>query len=373
MKNRAVFLDRDGTLIEEVGYAARPEQIRIQPGAARALARMADAGYKLVVVTNQSGIARGLLTEDDLNVFHKHLDEQLELLGARVDVYYSCPHLPDPSQAVRQDLAIDCDCRKPKPGLLLQAAQDMDIDLRASWTVGDAWRDIQAGQAAGTRTIKVPADAAHDAPRPVETPPPTAEVADLEEAADVILDAGEAPHLVPGEHTGGDKPQLASGTGVPLPVRAVPSEKNTGGQAASATPAPAADVPSQSAPPPAAACARCGVAVTAEQVLSGEAARRDGLLLCPDCIGHLPTGGESLSGSTADLLQELVAEVRRIGRTRHSGAMTFLRMVAYVLQAGVLFCALGLGLFAGDRTLYIQVAILLQLAVVALLLFERTS
>ena len=144
MANRAVFLDRDGTLIEEVGYATRPEQIRILGGVARALARLAGAGYKLVVVTNQSGIARGLLTEDDLNRFHQALDDHLGLLAARVDVYYTCPHHPDPAEAVRPELAVDCQCRKPRPGLILQAARDLGLDLAESWLVGDTWRDIEA-------------------------------------------------------------------------------------------------------------------------------------------------------------------------------------------------------------------------------------
>jgi D-glycero-D-manno-heptose 1,7-bisphosphate phosphatase len=185
--NSAIFLDRDGTLIEDVGYPSRPEHIRILAGVARALVRLAGAGYKLVVVTNQSGIARGILTEDDLNRFHQALDEQLELLGARLDAYYSCPHHPDPAAAVRADLAVECDCRKPRPGLILQAAQDIQIDLAASWTVGDKWRDIACGQAAGTRTIKLPSAATGDDPRPLHVEPPTAEVADLDGAAMFIL------------------------------------------------------------------------------------------------------------------------------------------------------------------------------------------
>ncbi len=383
MTNRAVFLDRDGTLIEEVGYAVRPEQIRILRGVARALARLAEARYKLVVVTNQSGIARGLLTEQDLNLFHQRLDEQLELLGARVDVYYTCPHHPDPSEAKRPELAVDCDCRKPKPGLLLQAAQDLDIDLKASWMVGDMWRDIQAGQAAGVRTIKMPADAQHEEPRPADTPPPTAEVADLEEAADVILDAED---LSPPPPPPAEKP---------APVEALPTEVSPApappevppvhhAEQAAEAPAPqvhriqvdeaAPEEPEERPAPPeaVASCARCGGPVMAAQVLSGEAARHDGHLLCPDCLGHLPTGGESPE-SSAEVLKELLVEVRRLSRTRHTGGLSLLRLMAYVAQAGAVFCGLGLSLFTNDRTFYIQVAILLQLVVVALLLFERNS
>ena len=141
MARRAVFLDRDGTLIEDVGYPTRPEQIRILGGVARALARLSAAGYALVVVTNQSAIARGLMSEDDLNHFHDALDEQLGLLGAHVDAYYTCPHLPGAADAGRPDLAVECDCRKPRPGLLRRAAADMDLDLAASWLASstDCW------------------------------------------------------------------------------------------------------------------------------------------------------------------------------------------------------------------------------------------
>ena len=202
MGQPAVFLDRDGTLIEEIGYPTRPQQIRILGGVARGLARLAEAGCKRIVVTNQSGIARGLMTEDDLDRFHEALDEQLDLLGAAVDAYYACPHHPDRSGSARPDLAIECDCRKPKPGLILQAAGDLDIDLGASWTIGDTWRDVQAGQAAGLRTIKLPAPPGHDAPRPADVPPPTAEAEDFEEAVALILGDKPCGYLAPGEHTG---------------------------------------------------------------------------------------------------------------------------------------------------------------------------
>ena len=187
MGRPAVFLDRDGTLIEDVGYPSRPEQIRILGGVARALSRLTAAGYQLIVVTNQSAIARGRLTEDDLHRFHQALDDQLDLLGARLDAYYACPHLPGASEAARPELAVECDCRKPKPGLILRAAQDMDLDLDQSWLVGDKWRDIAAGQAAGVRTIKLTAGETHATRRPADVQPPTAEAPNLDAAADLIL------------------------------------------------------------------------------------------------------------------------------------------------------------------------------------------
>jgi D-glycero-D-manno-heptose 1,7-bisphosphate phosphatase len=383
MTNRAVFLDRDGTLIEDAAYMVRPEQIRILRGVARALARLADAGYKLVVVTNQSGIARGLLTEDDLNLLHQRLDEQLELLGARVDVYYTCPHHPDPDQAKRPELAIDCDCRKPKPGLILQAAQDLEIDLANSWMLGDMWRDIQAGQAAGVRTIKLPADAAHESPRPAGTPPPTAEVADMEEAADVILESGDIPEEPPDEPAAPEAPPAAPDPAAadkpksPDPMRSEKVEMATEKPRSAAAQQPSATATSVVAPataaPVTAPCARCGVPVTAAQVFAGEADRRGGALLCPSCLALAPGGDDRLPANATEALKELLAEVRRLGRTRHTGALTLMRLTAYVLEAGALFCALAMSILGNDRTFYIQAAIFLQLLVLALLLFERNS
>jgi D-glycero-D-manno-heptose 1,7-bisphosphate phosphatase len=357
MSHRAVFLDRDGTLIEDMEWAARPEQIRILGGVARGLARLAAAGYKLVVVTNQSGIARGLLTEEDLNLFHQTLDEQLDLLGARVDVYYTCPHYPDPSQARRQELAIECDCRKPKPGLLLQAAKDLDLDLPNSWMVGDMWRDIQAGKAAGVRTLKVPADAKHDAPRPADVPPPTAEVEDLDEAADVILGADEILPPAPTEPVAAEAEVPEAAPPEEPPPAPLPKTE------AGATPVPGSiDERGHSSPPPAAAQNDYFHHGPEKTIAPAESA--------------LPAAAPApvpADGAAAPLLRELVAEVRRLGRARHGGGLSFLRLMAYIVQAGALFCALVPGLLSDDRTLYIQAAIFLQLLVITVLLFERNS
>ncbi len=143
---RAAFLDRDGTIVEEVDYLTRPEQLRLLPGAAAAIRRLNEAGWLVVVATNQSAVARGMLSEDGLAAVHARLKEMLAAEGARLDGIYYCPHLPDGSVA---DYARVCDCRKPAPGLLQQAARDLGIDLPASAMIGDGLRDLQAGMAAG--------------------------------------------------------------------------------------------------------------------------------------------------------------------------------------------------------------------------------
>ena len=143
----AVFLDRDGTIIEDVGYLGDADRVRLIPGAAEAIARLNQAGIPAVVVTNQSGIARGLLDETAYQATRARLDRLLADRGARLDGHYHCPHHPD--------ITGPCDCRKP--GLLLyrRAAQDLSLDLHASWWVGDRTRDIEPATALGGQGILI--------------------------------------------------------------------------------------------------------------------------------------------------------------------------------------------------------------------------
>ena len=149
---RAVFLDRDGVLIRDVDHLTAASQIEILPGVPEALRRFRDARWTIVVVTNQSVVARGLVTEEELRRIHRVLETQLRGLGASLDAVYYCPHHPE--GAVGRYRVV-CDCRKPEPGLLLRAAEDLGIDLVASVMVGDASSDIEAGRRAGCRTILI--------------------------------------------------------------------------------------------------------------------------------------------------------------------------------------------------------------------------
>ena len=159
----AVFLDRDGTIIEDTGYIADPEAVRLLPGAGPAIARLNRAGRPAIVVTNQSGIARGLLDEAAYAAVARRLEALLAADGARLDAHYHCPHHPD--------FTGPCECRKPGPLLYQRAAADHELDLAASWWVGDRMRDVLPAERFGGHGLLL------------GQPP----VRDLSAAVDVIL------------------------------------------------------------------------------------------------------------------------------------------------------------------------------------------
>ncbi|HEX7335718.1 MAG TPA: HAD family hydrolase [Gemmatimonadales bacterium] len=143
----AVFLDRDGTIIKDVGYLREPSQVQVLPGAAAAIKRLNSAGLLAIVATNQSGIARGLLTTEEYTISERRVDELLARQGARLDAHYFCPHLPE--------VTGPCECRKPGTLLYRQAAARFGIDLARSWWVGDRLRDVLPAQALGGRGILI--------------------------------------------------------------------------------------------------------------------------------------------------------------------------------------------------------------------------
>lgn len=152
MKSPAVFLDRDGTLVHPRHYPSRPEELILYEGIGPALRALQGAGFRLVVITNQAGIARGYFTTGDLDRMHDHLRRELAGDGVHLDGIYYCPHHVE---GVIPELAVPCGCRKPRAGLLLRAARDLDLDLAGSWMIGDILDDMEAGKRAGCRTILV--------------------------------------------------------------------------------------------------------------------------------------------------------------------------------------------------------------------------
>jgi histidinol-phosphate phosphatase family protein len=142
-----VFLDRDGTIIEDTGYLRDADQVRLLPGAATAIRRLNEQGFLVIVATNQSGIARGILTRNDYQLTEDRVDALLKAEGAHVDAHYFCPHLPE--------LTGPCDCRKPGVLLYRQAAEQFDIDLAGSWWIGDRLRDVLPAETFGAQGILV--------------------------------------------------------------------------------------------------------------------------------------------------------------------------------------------------------------------------
>jgi D,D-heptose 1,7-bisphosphate phosphatase len=179
----AVFLDRDGTLIEHVHYLCDPALVRLLPGAATALNRLEHAGFARVLVTNQSAIGRRMLTDDRLAEIHTELKQQLAIHGASIDAIYYCPDVPgcdDREQVENVD-------RKPGPGMLLRAAAELSLDLSASWMIGDLASDVLAGINAGCRSILV--QSGPTSPAEVEVVTGRALIApDLAAAVSLILD-----------------------------------------------------------------------------------------------------------------------------------------------------------------------------------------
>jgi D-glycero-D-manno-heptose 1,7-bisphosphate phosphatase len=152
MKRRAVFIDRDGTISEEVGYVNHPARYRVFPYAAEAVRRLNESNRLAVLVTNQAGVARGYFAEDLISTVHNLLAQELARGGAHLDAIYYCPHHPSVGEVPYR---LDCDCRKPKPGLIRRAAAEFDVDLARSWMVGDRYGDILMARNAGVRAAFV--------------------------------------------------------------------------------------------------------------------------------------------------------------------------------------------------------------------------
>jgi len=185
--NKAVFFDRDGTVIKNVHYNADPGKVQLNTYAGASLRQLRKAGYKIVIVTNQSGIALGYFTQEQLGEVNKAMMRLLEKEGVLVDGLYYCPHY---AGGVVSEYAIACDCRKPAPGMILQASRERGIQLAGSWMIGDIADDITAGHRAGCSTILL--DPSGEEMRKIgmaslKNQQPDYCAADLQEAADIIL------------------------------------------------------------------------------------------------------------------------------------------------------------------------------------------
>jgi len=187
LRRIAVFLDRDGTLIRDVHYLHKIEQVTVLPGVAQALRLLRGAGLRLVMITNQSAVARGYLSEASLQEIHKELAKRLESAGARLDAVYYCPHHPTEGMG---DYRTVCDCRKPKTGMIKRATAELGLDPKSSFMVGDQIIDMELAAAVGARGVLL--DPTGDGSYPI-TGSDFPIVADLAQAAQWILD--HLPHV----------------------------------------------------------------------------------------------------------------------------------------------------------------------------------
>lgn len=190
----AIFLDRDGTLNEEVGYAGRAEDFHIFPWAAETVRRVNEAGWAAVLVTNQAGVARGFYTESAIGELHRLLEAHLAAGGARLDGIYYCPHHPEGTVA---GYGGPCECRKPEPGMLHRAARELELDLARSWVVGDRGLDVALARRVGAGAVLVrtgygPTELARGAERPASEEPDFV-AADALEAVQWILRGAARP------------------------------------------------------------------------------------------------------------------------------------------------------------------------------------
>src|SRR5690348_13519532 len=244
MKRPAIFFDRDNTLIVSDGYLGNPEKVVLIDGAADAVARARSLGFATVVVSNQSGVARGMFDEDAVRAVNRRMDEMLLAANgaAVIDRHEYCPYLPDASiEAYRQD----SDLRKPKPGMILKAAEKLALDLSRSWVIGDAPRDIEAGKAAGCKTIwykdtRLPPS---PAARELMLTVPDAVASTLKEAVDVIARDSLVRHAgPPAEAASGSSSRARPGPAAASPVTPEPPVEEVE--------EPAAPEPQASAPEP---------------------------------------------------------------------------------------------------------------------------
>lgn len=182
MGNKAVFMDRDNTLIEDPGYINNPDQVKLLGGASEALIELKEMDYKRVIVTNQSAVARGIVTEKVLKKIHDRLEKLLAHEGAHIDKIYYCPYHPN---GVIEKYRRDSDLRKPNPGMILTAAEEMGIDLKQSWVIGNSYRDITAGLRAGCKTILINASIDQTYRKPTD-PVPDEQAVNIKEAVNII-------------------------------------------------------------------------------------------------------------------------------------------------------------------------------------------
>jgi D,D-heptose 1,7-bisphosphate phosphatase len=290
MAEKAVFLDRDNTLIEDPGYIKDPNQVKLLDGVPESLVELKTLGYKLVVVSNQSAVARGIVTEETLDEIHDRLQELLAEKGATLDRIYYCPYHPD---GVVAKYRKESDWRKPNPGMLLAAAEQMDIDLGQSWMIGNSDSDIEAGSRAGCRTIllRPSSHPKQTDPQPSSAgPKPDCTSINMKEAVNIIKKCDGSRIEMKNQN------QSAVQNHTQQPIEEVEEKPPAPEKPKLQTPAPQASV------------------VAGEQQITGE--------------------------KSEQLLGSILEQLRRMERAEMFGEFSIMRLLAGIVQILVLFCLL---------------------------------
>jgi len=312
MSDKAIFLDRDDTLIEDPGYINDPEQVKLLDGVPEALIQLKDLGYKLIVVTNQSAVAHGIVTEKVLGEIHDRLKQLLVDKNAFLDRIYYCPYHPE---GVVPKYCKESNSRKPSPGMLLKAADEMDIDLGQSWCVGNSSRDIEAGLRAGCKTILIDMPPTHQ-----RQPASSLSLAGVNPDYKAV-NIKEAVNIV--------KKYLRSSAEQQKQAQPIPTSQNE--------PAPqAAEQVSEVAESP----ERIEAQQTAPDLQEPEIQHTEPPKQPPEPQIQPPAEPQIPVDKTEELLSSILGQLKSMQRAEMFGEFSIMRLMAGIMQIVVLFCLL---------------------------------
>ncbi len=318
MSDKAVFLDRDNTLIEDPGYINHPDQVKLLDGATEAIIELKDLGYKLIVVSNQSAVARGIVTEKVLTEIHDRIKQLLAEKGAYLDQIYYCPYHPD---GVVPKYRRESESRKPNPGMLLTAAQEMDIDLSQSWLIGDGYRDIEAGLRTGCKTILIKHSWDYKQAQPGD-PKPHYNAVNIKEATNIIKKFHRS--------SGDVKNQAQSAPPAPIEITSQSEEQSH----VSEPPEPETNLPPASINP-----IDQQEAKLQQQQSGSDSSQRS---LPATARGAVTSAEQERDGLeyVIGVLNGILEQLKSMQRTSMFDEFSIMKMMAGIVQIVVLFCLL---------------------------------
>ncbi|MCP4608669.1 MAG: HAD-IIIA family hydrolase [Planctomycetes bacterium] len=337
MSDKAIFLDRDDTLIEDPGYISSPAQVNLLSGVPRALIELKALGYKLVVVTNQSAVARGIITEKGLGEIHKRLEKLLAEKNAYLDQIYYCPYHPDGAvKKYRQESEL----RKPNPGMLLKAAEEMDLDLDQSWCVGNSSTDIGAGLRAGCKTILIDLPSRRQQLKPND-PRPDYKAINMKEVVNIIkkhlrssIETETETKTEPEEKAESVKQEPEK---IPEPTEPVEQDTEQIIEAVEPVEQETEQIPE--AVEPARQAAEL-TPVVAEPVFPAEVQQPEQAPELPQAEPTEQVEQEIIGEGTEQLLKSINTQLKNMQRTDMFGEFSIMRLMAGIIQIIVLFCVL---------------------------------